>query len=107
MSASSKPELSEGQQTIVDTCIIYEKMLDDLKTMSLDEKNLGYFGLAYEYFLLDLEEEGTRLLEKMDKDFFDEPLTKAIKKDPKIMEITQIMLTKLMEIGYIKITVKD
>jgi len=106
MSASAKPELTENQQMVVDTVIDYEKMLDTVEKMSLDAKDLGYFGIAYEYFLLDMEEEGVRIMEKISVGFFDKPLAAAMKKDKAVVEIAQVMISKLIEIGFIKIEVK-
>jgi len=104
MGASKNPRLKEGQKMFLETCIKMEKMIDAIKDMPTDERNLGLFGLAYEYLLMDMEEEFLRLVDKIGAEFFDKPLAAAMKKDPQVVEFAQIIITKLIEIGYINIT---
>lgn len=59
-------------------------------------------GLAYEYFIADLEETAFDILKKADPNYFGEQLGKDMKEDPRIEQIVFKIASKLMEIGLVK-----
>ena len=65
------------------------------------DKSRCLLGLAYEYFLMNMEEEAYKLLEQADPDYFGEQLGKDMKEIPNMEEVVMRILDKLMEIGVV------
>lgn len=63
--------------------------------------------LAYEYMLQDMEEKAFELLEKCDPGYFKEPMANDMQKDPSMNRIVMTILSKLIEIGYVKVRTAD
>lgn len=56
--------------------------------------------LAYEYFILDMEEEAYKLLMKADPEYFKDQLAKDIKEIPNMDIIVKRVAKKLVELGF-------
>lgn len=60
--------------------------------------------LAYEYFLLDMEERAFGVLKQADPEYFNTHMIKDLK-DPQMNEIFMTIVSKLIRSGYIKVHV--
>jgi hypothetical protein len=70
------------------------------------DKSRCLLGLAYEYFLMDMEEEAYKLLEKADPAYFSEQLGKDMEEMSEMTEIVMRILDKLMDIGVVVVKTK-
>lgn len=82
-------------------------MLPTVLQMPEPQKSRCLMGLAYEYFIADLEEEAYKILKKADPKYFGEQLGKDMKEDPIIKQIVFRIASKLIEIGLVKAVETD
>jgi hypothetical protein len=62
--------------------------------------------LAYEYFILDMEEKAFAILDKADPNYFSEGMKKDLQ-DPQMNQIFMTIVAKLIESGYVKVKTDD
>ena len=86
---------------------VHQLLLETKQNNSIPtrEKSKIYVCLAYEMFLIDLEEEGFRILELVDQDYFEKYLQEDMSSDSQYYSLVMYFLEKLIEIGYVKIKV--
>ena len=72
-------------------------------TLPNPDKSRALLGLAYEYFIMDMEEEAYKLLAMADPAYFGEQLRKDMEEIPNMEEVVMRILDKLMEIGVVRV----
>jgi len=92
--------LTEEQQAIYK---IVESHMVFVATMPEPDKSRCLLSLAYEYFILDMEEEAFKLLEQADSGYFQEQLESDVDSIDNMKEIVTTIMSKLIEIGYIRV----
>jgi hypothetical protein len=90
--------LTEKQKQIVEEIKAQLPMVYNLPNPS---KSRCLLSLAYEYFLLDMEEEAFKLLKQADPNYFGEQLGKDLEEIPQMTTIILCISSKLMELGLI------
>lgn len=66
------------------------------------DKSKSLLCLAFEYFNLDMEEEGFDLIGKTDPGYYKNQLPKDMEKDKDINRIVMTIISKLITAGYIR-----
>jgi len=70
------------------------------------DRSRALLGLAYEYFIMDMEERAFEILEKADPNYFGEQLGKDMKSMSDMKTIVMRIMDKLVECGIVKLEVK-
>jgi hypothetical protein len=84
-----------------------EFQLPMIRTLPDPDRSKCLMCLAYEYFILDMEERAYPLLEEADPNYFGEQLGKDMAADENIMTIVLTIMDKLVDIGMVKVSVKE
>lgn len=95
-----KDGLTPEQQNIVDEI---QRTLLTVRLLPDPDRSRCLLCLAYEYFVMDMEEEAYKLLKEADKNYFGDQLRKDTDEIPGMSEILVTILNKLTEIGLVKI----
>lgn len=69
--------------------------------LSDPDKSRCLLGLAYEYFLMDMEEKAYELLRQADPNYFKEQLAKDMREIPNMDKIVLRIMGKLIDIGVV------
>lgn len=88
-------------QKSIDTAIKFQ--LPMARSLKDPHRSRCLFCLAYEYLNLDMEEKAFPLLEEADPEYFKEQLGKDMKTIPNMEEIVTRSLSKLIDMGFVKI----
>jgi len=83
-----------------------KQQLPFVNTLPNPDKSRCLLCLAYEYFILDMEEEGLKLLEGADPEYFKDQLAKDMKEIDNMEIIVLSVTSRLIEAGYIKVVAK-
>lgn len=68
-------------------------------------ENKMYVCLAYEMFLLNLEERAFEILSMADPEYFKEPLGEDMVNDERFKTVVLTIMNKLVEIGVVKVSI--
>lgn len=83
-------DIGKGDQGAADDLLRMEEELIGSPKMSKADSGKGYIFIAYHWYKLGMEEEGNRLMTKMDEvcpDYFSKYLKKHMKNDPAFNEL--------------------
>jgi hypothetical protein len=90
------------------------QMVAEIKTqlpfimkMPNPDKSRCLLSLAYEYLIMDMEEEAMKLLRQADPEYFKDQLSKDMKEIPNMDIIVMSISSKLIELGIIKVVAKQ
>lgn len=75
-------------------------------TLPQPDKSRCLLCLAYEYFVLDMEEDAFKLLEMADPEYFKDQLAKDMKEIKDMSTIVMTVMQKLVEGGYVIVSAK-
>lgn len=92
--------ISAKDQLVVDEI---KKQLPFVLTLPNPDKSRCLLSLAYEYIIMDMEEEGMKLLRQADPEYFKEQLSKDMKDIPNMEIIVLSISSKLIELGIVKV----
>jgi predicted transcriptional regulator len=92
--------ISPNDQKTVDEI---KRMLPLVLPMPNPNKSRCLLGLAYEYFIMDMEEEAYKLLLMADPEYFKDQLAEDMKEMPNMKEVVLTIMHKLVELGLIKV----
>lgn len=98
-----KDGLTQEEQQMVSEI---KSLLPTVRLLPDPDRSRSLLCLAYEYFLMDMEEEAYKLLEEADQNYFGEQLGKDMKDITGMTEIVMRILNKLMDIGIVKIKIE-
>lgn len=90
--------LDTVQKTIIDEI---NKQLPSVLKMPNPDKSRCLVSLAYEYFNLDMEEEGFKLIEQCDPQYFKGQMAEDMKNIRDFDQIVVAIMAKLLHLGYI------
>jgi len=80
-----------------------QEVLPEVLQLPEPDRSRCLMGLAYEYFIADLEETAFDILKKADPKYFGEQLGKDMKINPDIKQIVFRISAKLIEMGLVKV----
>jgi len=92
--------LSKEQKYIVDQI---EGMMVTVNDLPEPDKSRCLFSLAYEYYMVDMEEEANKLMMLADVEYFSKQLGEDMDNIDGMKEIVMGVMDKLIEIGIVKI----
>ena len=90
--------LSDIQKQVIKAV---EFQLSMIRTLPDPDRSKCLMCLAYEFFVLDMEEKGYILLEEADPEYFKDQLRKDMDEDENVTTVVMTILDKLMEIGVV------
>ena len=93
--------LTPEEQWVVDQI---KAQLPIITKLPNPDKSRCLLSLAYEYMLLDMEEDAIKLLKQADPEYFKGQLSKDMKEIPNMDIIVLSISSKLIELGIIKVT---
>jgi len=96
--------LSENQKKII-TAVEFQ--LPMVRTLPDPDRSRCLMCLAYEYFVLDMEELAYPLLEEADAEYFKYQLGKDMEADENITTIVLRIMDKLVDVGAVIIKADD
>ncbi len=83
-----------------------ERILPIVLKFEEPNRSRSLTGLAYEYFIQDMEEKAFKILEMCDPNYFKEPMKQDMK-DPAMEKIIMTIVAKLIESGYVIVSADD
>jgi hypothetical protein len=95
--------LSSDQKNIKS---LVEAQLPTIRTLPDPDRSRCLLCMAYEYFVLDMEEYACSLLQEADPEYFGEQLGKDMKDIEEMSELVLRITDKLVDIGFVIITTK-
>ena len=84
-----------------------QKQVPVAMTMPEPNKSRVLTCLAYEYFLLNMEEEAWKLIRQADPEYYKEGIHKDMAADASMEKIFMTIAAKLIESGYLSIDLKQ
>jgi hypothetical protein len=95
--------LTEEEKNVVQQIQGLIPQIEKDDTLPEDSKNKIYVSCAYEYFNMDWEEEGVKLLKKVDIEYMKNVMGKQMKEDPDFAYLVKKIAMKLIECGQVQV----
>jgi len=97
--------LTDEQKWIIEE--IKEHLPFILEHVPNPDKSRALLGMAYEYFLMDMEDEAYALLLKADPEYFKDQLKEDMVMIPNMRQIVFRIMGKLVELGLVKVVTDE
>jgi hypothetical protein len=95
--------LSDLQKQVVQAI---KSQLPMVRALPNPDKSKCLMCLAYEYFMLDMEEEAYKLLSEADPEYFKDQLAKDMDEDSDVALVVSRIIDKLIDIGVVRVKEK-